>query len=310
MKILVTGAAGYVGSVLVPALLARGHEVIALDNLMYGSLTMLPHFLDRRFHFVKGDVRDEGAVREAVRTADAVVHLAAIVGYPACRRQPDLARDVNVGGTTRLARALSPQQLLVFASTGSNYGRVEGVCTEESPLEPISLYGVTKTEGEKISRDVGALVLRLATAFGLSPRLRLDLLVNAFVHQALTKKHLSVYEGSFRRSFVHVHDIARAVLFALDHQDVMRAQVWNVGHESMNATKAQIALKIRERIPFHLDFAEVGHDEDQRDYEVSYRKIAALGLALEIDLDRGIDELISGLRTIDIADPFSNAPSS
>lgn len=306
MRVLVTGAAGYVGSVLVPALLLRGHEVVAYDNLTYGSLPLLPHFIDRRFRLVRADVRDDDALRRELRGADAVVHLAAIVGYPACRDRPELAREVNVEATRRLAAALSRDQALIFASTGSTYGRVEGLCTEESPLHPVSLYGATKRDGEIACLEVGAVSLRFATAFGLSPRLRLDLLVNDFVHQALWKKNVVVYEGSFRRSFVHVHDIARAIVFALDRRDEMRGQTCNVGHESMNFTKAQIAMKIRERIPYELHFAEVGHDEDQRDYEVSYQKIRALGFEPLVDLDRGIDELIAGLAAFDVRSPFTN----
>jgi nucleoside-diphosphate-sugar epimerase len=308
MKVLVTGAAGYIGSLLVPALLEDGHEVIAFDNLMYGGLSLLPNFIHPRFRFVKGDVRDESALSSAVRAADAVVHLAAIVGFPACRKYPELARDVNIEGTRRVVAAKGKGQLLVFASTGSNYGRIEGVCTEESPLNPVSLYGLTKTEAEKICLDAagGAAVLRFATAFGLSPRPRQDLLVNDFVYQAMINKQIIVYERYFRRSFIHVRDITRGLRFALGRYSEMVAQSFNIGHESMNFTKEEIALKIREKIPFYLHFAEIGRDEDQRDYEVSYRKIRALGFEPGISLDQGVEELIAACAVIDSSHRFSN----
>lgn len=293
MKVLVTGAAGYVGSVLVPLLLERGHAVVALDNLMHGGPP--PRIDDPGSRFVLADVRDEAAMRAACRDVDAAVHLAAIVGYPACRRDPALATAVNVEGTRTLARSLGRQQPLVFASTGSNYGRVEGTCTEETPLAPLSHYGETKTAGEAICAERGATILRFATAFGVAPRMRLDLLVNDFVHRALTEHELIVYEAGFRRSFLHVTDVARGCLLALELGAEVGGRVLNVGHESMNVTKRHIALTVRRHVPCRVEFAEIGRDEDQRDHDISYERVRAAGFAPSRDLESGIAELVAAL---------------
>jgi nucleoside-diphosphate-sugar epimerase len=307
MKVLVTGAAGYIGSVMVPLLLERGYKVTGFDNLMYGGGSLLPYFINPQFRFIKGDVRDAASLSEAMRQIDAIIHLAAIVGYPACRKRPGLAREVNIGGTRNIITNKAKSQMLIFASTGSNYGRLDEVCTEESPLNPVSLYGITKTEAEKLCLDGNdAVVLRLATAFGLSPRPRLDLLINDFVYQAIVNKQIIVYERRFRRSFIHVRDIANAFLFALEKFDEMKQLSFNVGHESMNYTKEDIALKIREQIPFYLHFAEIGGDEDKRDYEVSYQKIRSLGYTTTITLDQGVEELIAGCAVMHTESKYSN----
>ena len=307
MKVLVTGGAGYVGSVLVPELLAAGHEVVVFDSLRSGGHTLLAVLHDRRFSFVRGDVNDAKAVRECVARSDAVIHLAAIVGFPACRKYPQLARLTNVGGTQNVLAALGNQQSLIYASTGSNYGQLDSVCTEDSPLNPVSLYAVTKSEGEEIAlRASRATALRFATAFGVSPRLRLDLLVNDFVHQAVINKQIIVYESHFRRTFIHVRDMARAFLFALENMDQMQGESYNVGHESLNLTKEQIAKKIHDRVDFYLHFAEIGHDEDCRDYDVSYEKIRKLGFETTITFEDGVEELIRAMDFVDVASPFAN----
>ncbi len=299
MRILVTGGAGFVGSVLCPVLLSKGHEIIVLDALHHGGHGLLACFFDTRFRFVHGDVRDHDLVRLLVRDVDAVVHLAAIVGFPACRKYPKLAQDINVEGTRSVVEALSPEQALVYASSGSNYGAVAASCTEESPLNPISLYAITKAEAEVLClTHPRATALRFATGFGVSPRMRLDLLVNDFVRQAVIDKQLIVYERHFRRTFIGVRDMMRAILFALERIDIMAGQPFNVGHESMNLTKEDIALKVRERVPFFLHFADIGQDEDCRDYDVSYARIRGLGFATEISMDQGIDELIRAMAVL------------
>lgn len=304
MKVLVTGAAGFVGSMLVPQLLSEGHEVVAFDNLSRGGRSLLPNFIDPRFRFMKGDVRDAHAVRSAVREVDAVVHLAAIVGYPACRATPELATSVNVEGTRNVAAACGRGQTLVFASTGSNYGKLDDMCTEESALNPLSLYAVTKTEGESIclSSSAEAVVLRIATAFGLSLAPRFDLLVNQFVYRAKVDREIVVYERHHRRTLLHVRDIARALGFAVAHHAEMHGQSFNVGAESMNYTKGDIARAVCDKVPCVLRYAEFDKDEDQRDYVVSYRKIRALGFEPTIDLARGIDEVDDGLEVMDMPD--------
>lgn len=299
MRILVTGGAGFVGSVLCPVLLSEGHEVVVLDALHHGGQGLLACFSDTGFRFVRGDVRDRDLVRTLVRDVDAVVHLAAIVGFPACRKYPELARDINVEGTRGVIDALSPEQALVYASSGSNYGAVEASCTEESPLNPVSLYAITKAEAEVLClAHPRATALRFATGFGVSPRMRLDLLVNDFVRQAVIDKQLIVYERHFRRTFIAVRDMMRAIVFALERIDRMAGQPFNVGHESMNLTKEDIARKVRERVPFFLHFADVGRDEDRRDYEVSYARIRSLGFATEVSIDQGIDELIRAMAVL------------
>lgn len=308
MRILVTGGAGYVGSVLVPMLLGQGHSVRVLDNLMHGGRGLLPCFTDRRFEFIRGDIREEAAVRTALDGADLVIHLAAVVGFPACKKDPRLAEEVNVLGTKSLDRLRRRDQLIIFASTGSNYGAVTGdLCTEETPLNPLTVYGRTKTEAERYLLDSGnAICLRFATAFGVSNRMRLDLLINDFVYRALRERNLIIYEKSYKRSFIHVHDMSRSFAFAIAHAHQMRDNAYNIGSESMNYSKEDVALKIRERIDFYLHFADVGRDEDQRNYEVSYEKIRRLGFSTTIGLEAGIDELIHALQVIEVKNEFSN----
>lgn len=306
--ILVTGGAGYVGSVLVPLLLLRGYKVKVLDNVMYGNgSTLLPCFLNRNFEFYEGDIRNESLLKELLAGVDFVIHLAAIVGYPACRKNEQLAHEVNVLGTANIARNLSGQQGLIFASTGSNYGAVRGICTEQTPLSPLSVYGKTKTEAEQaVFEYTTPVVYRFATAFGISPRLRLDLMINDFVYQALHAKNLIVYEKDFRRTFIHVRDMAESLIFAVVNFAGMKNQVFNVGSENMNLTKENVARKISQQLNFYLHFADTGKDEDQRNYEVSYEKIRAAGFAMSISLDHGIDELIRGFRIIKQTNPFAN----
>lgn len=307
MRILVTGGAGFIGSVLTPRLLAAGHDVTVLDVLRSGGQGLLACFHEPRFRFVRGDVRDGAVVGPLVAEADAIVHLAAIVGFPACRKYPDLARETNIEGTRTVVAAMRTDQGLVYASSGSNYGIVEALCTENSPLNPTSFYAVTKTEGEKVAlTHPRATALRFATAFGVSPRMRLDLLINNFVHQAIVNRQLIVYEAHFRRTFIAVHDIARSILFALGRLDAMAGQAYNVGHESMNFTKEAIARKIQALVPFYLHFADIGTDEDYRDYDVSYEKIRQLGFRPEVTIDAGIGELVRAMDVLDIADPYSN----
>jgi nucleoside-diphosphate-sugar epimerase len=308
MKVLVTGGAGYVGSLLVPMLLENGVSVRVLDELRFGGHGLLPCFRNPRFSFIQGDVADEVVVKEALVGVDAVIHLAAIVGFPACKKQPLLAERTNVTGTENLIRYRDPGQPIIYASTGSNYGHVEnGICTEETPLRPLTIYGRTKTQSEELLREAGnAIIYRFATAFGLSPRLRLDLLINDFVYNALKRNYLLIYEKEFKRTFIHVHDMARSLVFALDHLDRMRDQVYNVGSENMNRSKAEIALAIQSHFDFFLHFANAGEDPDKRNYEVSYAKIRAAGFHTTISVEDGIHELIRGLRVVEIVNPYSN----
>ncbi len=307
MNVLVTGGAGYVGTTLLPVLLERDYKVRVLDNLMFGGIPLLPFFKYQNFEFIGGDIRNKDDVRRAVENQDVIFHLAAIVGYPACRKEPSLAEAVNIGGTENLIKAVTKDQLVVFASTGSNYGSVEEICTEETPLNPLSLYGETKTIAERrILENCNAIVYRFATAFGVSPRIRLDLLINDFVYKALTEGYLVVYESHFKRTFIHVRDMARAFLFAIDNAYKMAGQTYNAGSEEMNLSKQDVCEKIRSKINCHVHYADVGEDLDKRDYEVSYEKINSLGYGTKITVDEGIDELIKALRVVQIKTQYSN----
>ena len=308
MRILVTGGAGYVGSTLVPMLIEQGHRVRVLDSLKFGGQGLLACCRDRFFELVKAEVSDEAAVAKALEGMDAIVHLAAIVGYPACKKEPQLAQSTNVEGTRTVLKLRKPDQKFVFASTGSIYGQVpDYICNESTPMAPITLYGETKAQAEQLVLDAGnSVAYRYATAFGVSPRMRLDLMPNDFTYQAVTNKSLIVYEGGFKRTFVHVRDMARSIAFALDNWASIRDDVYNVGHESMNFTKEDVARKILDHVNYYLHFAEVGSDADQRNYEVSYEKIRAKGFETTVDLDRGIAELVRAAQMIQFQNPFAN----
>ncbi|KAL1436127.1 hypothetical protein MTO96_010872 [Rhipicephalus appendiculatus] len=291
-EVLVTGGAGYLGSCLVPLLLDRGWRVAVYDTFSYGLGPLLP--VAHRVRLIRGDVRDGAALASALKGVGAVVHLAAIVGYPACSRDPDLAEDVNVGGTRTLLEQLSPSQRVVFASTGSCYGAVtEGLCTEETPVSPLSVYGRTKAESEKLVLKSGGVALRLATVFGVSPRMRVDLLANDLSRRALRDGELEVYEPHFWRTFLHVRDAARAFVLALDRYDEMRGRAFNVGDDTLNVTKAKLARLICERAgDTRLVLGATGRDQDRRDYRVSHARIRELGFRASVSLEQGVDELI------------------
>ncbi|UCB47399.1 MAG: NAD(P)-dependent oxidoreductase [Spirochaetota bacterium] len=307
MKILITGGAGFVGTTLTPYLLEKGMEVCVFDNLMYGGNQLLPFFRNPDFEFIKGDVRNEEEIKAAVKGRDIIIHLAAIVGYPACRKEPRLARDVNVEGTKNLIKSLSKDQLVIYASTGSNYGKVDDVCTEETPLNPLSLYGQTKTLAEyMLLEKCKTVAYRFATAFGVSPRLRLDLLINDFVYRALTEGYLIVYEKHFMRTFIHVFDMARAFLFAIENADRMVKEVYNVGSDSMNYSKEQICELIQKKISCYVHYASIGEDKDKRDYVVSYEKIKKVGYETTISVEEGIEELKRALYAVQIEKQYTN----
>jgi nucleoside-diphosphate-sugar epimerase len=308
MNILVTGGAGYVGTTLVPVLLQAGHKVRVYDSLMFGGKGLLPCFRNRDFELVVGDTRNEPDLAKALEGIDIVIHLAAIVGYPACKKHERLANEVNYEATVLLEKTRGKDVPVIFASTGSNYGALIGdLCTEETPLNPLTVYGQTKTAAEEHLMKMGNVVCyRFATAFGVSGRMRLDLLINDFVYQAVKNRNLIIYEKSFKRTFIHVADMAAAFLFAVDNMDRMRDNVFNVGSEDMNWSKEEVARKIRDKVEFYLHFAEVGTDEDKRNYEVSYEKISSFGYRTAIAIDDGIDELIRAVKVLEIKNEFSN----
>ncbi|XP_071480827.1 GDP-D-glycero-alpha-D-manno-heptose dehydrogenase-like [Diadema antillarum] len=292
-KVLVTGGAGYLGTTIVPMLLQRGHQVKIFDRLSWGVLPMLSFVGSPNLSIIKGDVCDADQLAGEMQDCDVIIHLAAIVGYPACERDPDEAKQVNEEGTANIVKNLRPDQRLIYASTGSCYGAVEGTCTEETPISPLTLYGSTKAKGEELVRSVGGVGLRLATVFGMSPRVRLDLLVNDLTHKAVTLKHFDLYQGGFRRTFLHVKDAARAFLLAVDNYKTMSGKAYNVGHESMNMTKREVADTIQELVPeCKITTSSSGEDKDKRDYEVSYAKLRKLGFKPTLTVKEGVQELL------------------
>ena len=308
-NILITGGAGYVGTAILKLFKDLNYNITIYDNLLYGGSSLLPFIGSKKISFVNGDIRDKTKLKKYVSKNDIIIHLAAIVGFPACRKDPVLAEQVNYNGTLNLINSISSNdQLLLSASTGSNYGDLfNEICTEESPLKPLSVYGVTKTKAEKIMHDTGSAInYRFATAFGSSTRLRLDLLINDFVFKALKTKNLIIYEKHFQRTFIHVDDIARSFLFAIENSKKMKGNIYNVGSEDMNFTKQEIAEKIQKKIDFYLHYAEIGEDPDKRNYFVSYKKINELGFSTTISIEEGIDELIKVIDLIDIKSPFTN----
>jgi len=309
MKVLVTGGAGYVGSVLVPELLKKGHEIRVLDNLMYGQTSLLTYFIEDNFEFIKGDVRDVETVEKAVNGMDMIIHLAAIVGAPACKKDRKVAEAINYQGTVNVDNARDNSQKLIYASTGSVYGALKEICTEKSPTKPLSTYGITKLEAEKqVLQSGNAIVYRFATGFGLSARLRLDLLPNDFVLNALKNRYLVIYDKDFKRTFIHIKDMIRSYIFGIEHFDRLKDEVYNVGSETMNYTKEEIAEVIKGKSNFEIYYADKGiPDPDQRNYEVSYQKIRDKGFETKISLEKGIDELINGFQMLSMKkNPYSN----
>jgi nucleoside-diphosphate-sugar epimerase len=302
MRVLVTGGLGYLGSILCEHLLDAGYHVHAVDNLMYGAGQQgLFHLCaNPAFEFHKGDVRDEAFLQSALAHADAIVHLAAIVGAGACTRDPLLATSVNYDAVRLLGRLRSRHQLIVFPNTNSGYGITSGqcACTEDSPLEPISLYGRTKVDAERYVLDQpNTIALRLATVFGMSPRMRLDLLVNHFVHAACKDGYLVIFEKDFKRNFIHVRDVADCMLHCLAHAPRMIGRAFNAGLDKANLSKEELALKVKQFVPnFYLHFAPIGQDPDKRNYVVSNQRLREAGFVARRDLDQGIQELLKGYR--------------
>ena len=308
MKVFVTGGAGFIGTTLVPKLLDAGHEVTVYDCLLHGGNPILPFFRNKNFKFVRGDIRDAAELKKAAAGHDLMIHLAAIVGFPACRMNPVLAKEVNVDGTINVMNAVRDDIPILYGSTGSNYGTVTDICTEESPLTPLSLYGETKTEAERLLMERGnAIAYRFATAFGIAPRMRLDLLVNDFTNKCLRDGYLVVYEKHFMRTFIHVDDIAQSFIFAINNLDKMRDNVYNVGADCMNHSKEAVCNMIAEKTGAFIHFEEIGSDADKRNYVVSYEKIKKLGFATNVIMEEGIDEIIEALKVMDFQDAYVNA---
>jgi nucleoside-diphosphate-sugar epimerase len=300
LRILITGGAGYVGSVLTPTLLAAGHHVTVVDNLLFGQTTLLDCCQYDSFHVVNGDARDERLMRELAPKADLVVPLAALVGAPLCEADAIGATTTNRDAVRMLCTLLSPRQSVILPTTNSGYGIGESGkhCTEESPLRPLSHYGVTKVEAEQsVLERERSVSLRLATVFGSSPRMRLDLLVNDFVYRAVRDRFVVVFEGHFKRNYIHVRDVARAFLHVLDRFAEMQGRPYNVGLDEANLSKLELCAEIKKQVPeFVYLEAAIGKDPDKRDYIVSNARIKATGFEPEWTLAAGISELIKGCR--------------
>jgi len=306
----VTGGSGYIGSILAPLLLKKGHKVSVLDSLMFGQASLLDCCADAKFEFIKGDVCDSNLLRGLIAEHDIIIPLAAIVGAPACRRNPLLARMVNYESYMMMVDCVSADQQVLFPTTNSGYGigEASSYCTEESVLRPVSEYGRVKVEIEQAFLNKGnAITYRLATVFGMSPRMRMDLLVNDFVYRAIRDGVIVLFEENFRRNYIHVRDVGKAFLFGIDNYDQMKGECYNVGLSSANFTKRELTEKIKEHIPqLYIHAAETGEDPDKRDYLVSNEKIESLGWLPDYSLDDGIKELIKGYEIIR-PNIFSNA---
>ena len=307
-NILVTGGAGYIGTSLVPKLLDLGHEVTVFDNLMVGGNQLLPFFKYDNFKFIRGDIRKIDELKEVVKDKDVIIHLAALVGFPVCRLNPQLAREINVDGTVNLIDSCTDEQVIFYGSTGSNYGAVTDICTEETPLHPLSLYGETKTKAEQLLMERGnTIAYRFATAFGVSPRFRLDLLINDFSYKCIKDGYLVVYEKNYMRTFIHVSDIAECFTFGIKNMDKMMGNVFNVGDDNMNHSKEEICDMIGKKTGAFIHYEEIGEDADQRNYVVSYEKIRDLGFKTSISVEHGIDEVINALKVTDFQNQYTNA---
>lgn len=298
MKILVTGGAGYTGCVIADMLLEEGHEVTVFDNFRYGEAAGMA-LLHRGALVVRGDVTRPDQLAPEVARQDAVIHLAALVGFPLCDAEPRLAREVNVEGTRNLVTAMRPDQILVYASTGSVYGRIQGPCTEEHPPAPLTRYGRTKLEGERIATEFGGISLRFATIFGASPCMRFDLMINAFVYRAIHIGWMVVYQPDDRRSFVDVADAAQSYLLALDNHEEMAGRVFNVGDPKMNLTKRDVAEAVSTRFPMRVIYEDVETDPDQRNYDVVFERIRGLGFKAQVRLEDSIDSIGAAARLSD-----------
>ena len=301
-KILVTGGAGYIGSVLVPALLQKGHTVTVLDSFLYRQDSLLACCADERFHIINGDAREAETLKKAMDGQDYIFPLAALVGFPVCDKDPTAARTVNLGAVETMLSLRQKGQRVIFPCTNSGYGLGQGqqFCTEESPISPISLYGQTKMAAETAVLSAGeSLTFRFATLFGASPRMRTDLLVNDFVYRAVFDRSLVVFEGSFKRNYLHVRDAADAFLFAMEHFEKMKGRPYNCGLSDANLSKLELCAEIQKIIPsFTYLEAPIGTDPDKRNYIVSNARIEAMGFRPKRSLPDGVRELVKAYSVI------------
>jgi nucleoside-diphosphate-sugar epimerase len=305
-RVLVIGGAGFVGTRLVPLLLAKGYNIRVLDNLMYNQIVFLDVLSNPNFEFIRGDITNEEDVKKSLEDVDHIIYLAAIVGAPLCDKEPELATRVNVNGA-EIINKLRGRIPIVYTSSGSVYGKLDEICSEESPVNPLSLYAKTKIMGEKLVINSGNyIIFRPATAFGVSPRMRIDLLINNLVYDAIKSKRLVIFEANAKRTFIHVFDFAIALIFAIENFEKMKNKIYNLGNDNMNFTKREVAELIKKYTGCNTEFLENAEDPDKRDYEVSYEKIKSIGFFTKVSVEMGIDELIKSYNIISIRNPYSN----
>lgn len=291
-QVVVTGGAGYAGSLLVAALLAKKYKVRVVDNFIYGVESLLPHIGNKNLDVVKADVRNTASLKPHLKDADVIFHLAAISGFPACADNPSAAQAINVVATRQLVKTLSRHQLIIYASTTSFYGDLPSVSDETTQPKPVSLYGKTKYQAEQIIMDhPNAIALRFATLFGVSPRMRTDLLVNDFVRRAIYERYIVLFEAGTKRTFLHLHDAVAGYLLALEQASKMKNNIYNVGSSKLNFSKLDIAQAISKQTGCAVTQVKVS-DFDVRDFETSFAKIQALGFKPRVSLEQGISELV------------------
>lgn len=301
MRVLITGAAGYIGSVLIPEMLKRGWQVDALDTYVRGDTVLASSCADPNFNPVRGDCRDERLMKPLIAKADVIIPLAALVGAPLCARDPLNAKTINLDAVKMIVDAASPNQMLLYPNTNSGYGigQKNQFCTEETPLNPISLYGTTKTEAEAFMLGKGGVTFRLATVMGMAPRMRIDLLVNDFTYRAVNDRAVLIFEGHFKRNYIHIRDVAKGFLHGIDNYKKMSGQAYNMGLSEANLSKLELCERIKAQIPaFTYVEAPIGEDPDKRDYIVSNEKLEATGWKPDNSLDATIAELIRGYRMV------------
>ena len=302
LNILVTGGAGYLGSTMVPELLSDGHKVTVLDNFMFKQSSLNHCCYHPNFSIVKGDIRQKSVISPLIKSADAVIPLAALVGAPLCNLDPVGATTINHDAIELMISLISQDQIVLMPTTNSAYGTgdADNYCNEESPLRPISQYAIEKVEIEKkLMQQENAISFRLATVFGMSPRMRIDLLVNDFTYRAVNDGFVVLFESHFKRNYVHVRDVSRVFRHALNNHDSMKGEIYNVGLSEANVSKKELCQIIKKQLPSFIYIDEqIGKDPDQRNYIVSNEKIEATGFKTEFSLDRGIGELIKGYSMI------------
>lgn len=302
MNILVTGGAGYLGSILVPTLLKEGHNVTVIDNFMYHQTSLLDCCIDPNLTIVRGDARDKALIERHISKADAIFPLACLTGAPLCAADPKGAESIILDAVKTILKLRSKDQKVIYPTTNSGYGVGEkGIhCTEDTPLRPVSLYGKLKVETEsEILSSGNGITLRLATAFGVSPRMRLDLLVNDFTYRAVYDRFIVLFEAHFKRNYIHVRDVTNAFIHSLNHFDKMKNEPYNVGLSDANLSKLELCAEIKKHVPeFYFIESNIGEDPDKRDYIVSNKKIEKTGFKQQVSLSAGIQELVKGYQII------------